>query len=535
MKRLFTILSLLILFTLNSIAQQWQSFGADTLNSPPAFNTKVFTFYNDGNRLFVGGVYQYGGITYLNGCGIWDGNQWSAMQSGGAWAYSMAKYNGKMYYGGQFSDASSIPNTENIACWNGISWEALPNSYGGLGNINTVRSMTVWNDTLVIGANFPGGSATCVTAFNDNINDYFDIGSLPSAARDLEVYNGDLYAGGQWFTLKKYVGGTSYAAWQDVGGNLSYYIQDMDVDTFNNFLYVAGGFEVVDNNILTDNVAIWNGFYWEGIGYGNAYNSSAYAVTTYQGDVYLGLSWDTIAGVYTKGLARWDGHDWYMVGGGVDRSVFALEVFQDKLYIGGDFDSVAGQPQKAIACWSQPLDTVDCHYIQPRAFTLADTFYLNSGQADVQFYNNNAYVDSWAWDFGDGGTSINKDPLYHYHDTGTYVASVSVTHNNCPVKTATKTITILNGTNIPELDKENLGFTLYPNPTDDSFYVEITLPPNSNAELRISGINGHIKSVVPLLEHKTNINTYGWSSGIYLCNLFINGKFVLSEKMVVKK
>jgi hypothetical protein len=221
--------------------------------------------------------------------------------------------------------------------------------------------------------------------------------------------------------------------------------------------------------------------------------------------------------------------------GGEKMWIDDFEVFQDKLYIGGAFDSVGGQPCKGMVAYSHPLDTVDCHYIQPRAFTLADTFYLNSGQANVQFYNNNAYVDSWSWDFGDGGSSTNKDPLYHYHDTGTYVVSVSVTHNNCPVKTATKTITILNGTGIAELNKESLAFKLYPNPTKNMFYAEISLPAKTEAELRITGLNGHIKNIIPLTATKTPIETHGWSNGIYLCNLFVNGKFVLTEKMVLAK
>jgi hypothetical protein len=524
----YKLIIIFILFSCYLFSQQLHYLGADSL-SPN--NVYVYVLYSTDNVLYVSGAFTHGGTTQLNGSGIWDGNQWTAMGSGYT-GQCIAKYYNKIYFAGGYS---GIPATKYIAVWDGTNWGPLPSSYGQLNS--QVRDLAVCDSILFIGSDFPGGSATRVTAWDKSQNDYINVGSLPSNVLALETYNGEVYAGGSWFSLKKYNGGTGYAAWEDVGGNCNDFIQDMAVDTFNNFLYVCGGFYAVDDSILTDYVAYWNGFYWESIsqfGILNYYNG-AIAIGLYNGDVYAGLTKDSINGIYTGQLIRWDGQQWHSVMGGEKMWIDDFEVFQDKLYIGGAFDSVGGQPCKGMVAYSHPLDTVDCHYIQPRAFTLADTFYLNSGQANVQFYNNNAYVDSWSWDFGDGGSSTNKDPLYHYHDTGTYVVSVSVTHNNCPVKTATKTITILNGTGIAELNKESLAFKLYPNPTKNMFYAEISLPAKTEAELRITGLNGHIKNIIPLTATKTPIETHGWSNGIYLCNLFVNGKFVLTEKMVLAK
>jgi len=80
---------------------------------------------------------------------------------------------------------------------------------------------------------------------------------------------------------------------------------------------------------------------------------------------------------------------------------------------------------------------------------------------------------------------------------------------------------------------EDIELTIFPNPSQVNFTIQTTLPENSKAELRITGINGHIKSVIPISTEKTEINTNGWAKGTYACNLFVNGKLVRTEKMVL--
>ena len=542
--RIFLLNILFILFTTSFVfSQQWILFEEDSLHP---LNPSIEGFYSDDSLLYISGGFIYGGNIQLWGAGIWNTMQWDSLDEGiSNGGRCVTKYKDKIYYGGSFTDASGVSNTQDIARWNGISWESLPNSYGNMSSV--VRDLVVYKDTLIIAANSPAGTATRIAAYDADINDYIDIGSLPfNSTLALAVYNGELYAGGSWDVLKKYIGGIGLAAWEDVGGNLSYFIKDMEVDTFNNFLYVAGGFIVVDDSIITDNVAIWNGFYWEKVGYGNAYQSDVEAIEIYNGDLYAGIYWDTIGGVYTKCLARWDETDWHMVGGGVKYTVYALEEFQDKLYVGGNFDTVGGQPQKGIACW---LDTTpNCRHLKPRVFSDTTTYYLVNDTAQVQFYNNNAYVDTWSWDFGDTGTSTIKDPSHIYTDTGTYSVEVIVTHGTC-VDTASKTIVVDYPVNVGKLIKKEIGFKLYPNPSDGNFYAEtnIRLTPVSSREigtgskgeqitpvLKITDLKGNLISTIPINSNKTTINTNGWSKGVYICNLLVNGKVLKSEKIILE-
>ncbi|MFH2143064.1 MAG: T9SS type A sorting domain-containing protein [Bacteroidota bacterium] len=90
---------------------------------------------------------------------------------------------------------------------------------------------------------------------------------------------------------------------------------------------------------------------------------------------------------------------------------------------------------------------------------------------------------------------------------------------------------------IYHLEQKRAFFKLYPNPSDGNFYAEITPPiqgRQGGVSIKITILNGHLKTTIPVTSEKTLINTSGWAKGTYVCNLVIDGKLVRSEKMVLK-
>lgn len=73
---------------------------------------------------------------------------------------------------------------------------------------------------------------------------------------------------------------------------------------------------------------------------------------------------------------------------------------------------------------------------------------------DVTFNNQSQNADSYLWDFGDGNSSTEANPVHTYSNSGTYTVILSVT-NNCGTETLTQTITLL----VPPV----AGFTAIPN------------------------------------------------------------------------
>ncbi|MFH2141991.1 MAG: PKD domain-containing protein, partial [Bacteroidota bacterium] len=361
---------------------------------------------------------------------------------------------------------------------------------------------------------------------------FIDVGDMPTAW-GLQVFNNELYMVGGWGSLAKYAGGTS---WVSVGGSTNFYMGRMRVDTINNFLYVCGQFNVVDDSLLCDGLAFYDGFNWEGILQDDSQYENINDFEFYRGDIYGCIGSDSIEGIPFNYVARWDGTKFDTLGCGLSGGYSnVMQVFRDTLYVGGSFTKAGGDTAVGLARWYMPPDTT-CKYLQPRVQTYEDTFYV--GQA-AQFYNNNAYVQSWDWDFGDSGTANIKDPLHTYTDTGTYNVCVTVNDTGC-VKTACKTITIVNDTGVGIVNPENLNFKLYPNPSDGNFYAEVDYTHASGdarehaVSIKITGLNGHIKTTIPVTSEKTLINSSGWAKGTYVCNLVVDGKMVRSEKMVLK-
>jgi hypothetical protein len=385
----------------------------------------------------------------------------------------------------------------------------------------------------------------------DGLN-FLNLGGIGTVwYRALEVHNGSLYVGG-YHGLRKYSGGTNWELKPHGGVNGSVY--KMATDTFNNFLYLGGGFQYVADTIQTYHIAMWDGFRWHAIGTDPGLTVADKGMAVYHGDLYICSGWfDTLTdGTDFNHIARWDGTQWNKVGDGLAYgSPVALEEFRDELYVGGAFTHVKSyymgdslvpiQRAYGLARWYMP-DT-NCNYMKPSVNALADTFYLSDGEDDVQLYTNTAYVDSWQWNFGDSGTDTVQNPLHTFTDTGTYTVSVTVTHEGC-VKTAEKQVTILNPVGISSFDIQNSVFKIYPNPTDNRIIIETQISQSQKGEIRIFGFNGEIKTnktiefetnkTIEFETNKTIFDVTTWQKGNYVCCLFVGGKLVKSEKMVVQ-
>lgn len=447
-----------------------------------------------------------------------------------------AEMNSIEYYGGGFSSMGNVPYTRMLAGWDG-------QNYFSIGNCTSnprYYAMTVWHDTLFVGGDqgsINGHQYWGIAAYDGS--QWIDVGILeyPYA---LAVFNDEVYAVGGSMYIQRYKGGT---LWESVGTTGDYAF-DLKVDTINNFLYTTtGAFAGTINNIVPSvGVALWNGFYWEQVGYGNELTGTT-VIGLYRGDVYIYSYNDSIGNDYTGQIARWDGQSWKMVGNqpGFIGAVNSMVVYNDTLYIGGG--GYLGAPMMngsdtlgyGITRWYMPRDT-SCRYLKPRVYALADTFYMSAGHAQVQFYNNNAYVQTWDWDFGDGGSDNIKDPVHDYTSIGTYEVCVTVNDTGC-VKTACKTITVSYPLEVNE-NEYVCGFKIFPNPASGSFIVELegTAPTGTSLQLKITNMNGTEKATYHILpgQVKTEVSVYGWQKGTYMVCLMDNGKMIGSEKVVVE-
>ncbi len=491
----------------------------------------ISDLFNDGDSiLYIAGPFTY--VNFQNTYQVlkWNGYNYYLLQNGisSGGINVVTRFNNKILFAGDFLHVNNLPNTSRLVAWTGTHWQSV----GGGGINGEVMDLVVHNDTLYIGGNFNeiGSSVYDMIAAYSGSN-WINIGSWGQWVSALEFMNGELYGGG-YYGFRRYLGDTDWEIFADQpSGN----VYELKTDTTNSFLYVCGGFYQVGDSV-SSGVAIWDGFKWNYTGYYCHTVPWPQSVAIYRGDLFTGCGqyWDNGTN-YRTFITRWNGETWDSVGGAFNDNIFALEVFRDTLYIGGGFSYWGGDSpnpthrSKGLVKLYMPDN--GCDYLKPRINTWADTFYIYNGEAEVNLYNNNPYADSWEWDFGTstGSVTASQTVVHTYTDPGEYYVQVSVTQDGC-VKTANKTIYIELGNRVPQF--EQIAMLIFPNPSSNGFTVKTSLASYRNAEIIIAGLNGHLQSKILITGETTTISTKGWKPGVYVCNLFVEGKLLKTEKLV---
>jgi hypothetical protein len=127
---------------------RWSSIGGGIRNDRgDAF---VSALAVDGDRLFVGGFFQFAGSAPANNVACWNGSEWSALGSGvnDDYVRSLAVIGHDLYVGGSFSRAGGVP-ASNVARWDGTNWSAL-----GSGTSHSVHALAANGDALFVSGDF---------------------------------------------------------------------------------------------------------------------------------------------------------------------------------------------------------------------------------------------------------------------------------------------------------------------------------------------------------------------------------------------
>jgi trimeric autotransporter adhesin len=229
------------------------------------------------------------------------------------------------------------------------------NASGGSGSVN-VAAGSGCNWTAVSNANFIAVTSGASGSGNGTVN--FNVAANTSANQR----TGTLVIAGQTFTVTQAsttptptpTPGTGSADWDDrfsFPGVTSHNFYAAAVS--GNNLYVGGllgGIAGLDSQV-SQNVAWWDGRRWRSMGVADR---TVYGLATNGNDVYAVGDFTTIGGVAARGVARWDGAKWNIVGNGIgpDGTVQAVAVVNGELYIGGRFNQVDGQSALNLAKWN---------------------------------------------------------------------------------------------------------------------------------------------------------------------------------------
>lgn len=143
-------------------------------------------------------------------------------------------------------------------------------------------------------------------------------------------------------------------------------------------------------------------------------------------------------------------------------------------------------------------------------------------------------VTTYAWDFGDTGTSTDVDPIHVYTTNGMYFVTLTAT-NECGTHVYSDSVLV---TLVGIEEMENGGsLSIYPNPNNGSFVLDIEIPENASVDMFVTNELGQrvFTKDLGLIagSNQAGIDLGGVQSGIYFVTVNVDDQ-QFHYKMIVK-
>jgi hypothetical protein len=343
----------------------------DGLFGIPGADGPIWSIAVHERDVYVGGSFtQIGGVSAGNAA-KWDGTNWGPLGAGligGALPeiHALALAGEDLYAGGYFTQAGSTA-TCGIARWDGTNWNAVGGGVSG-----GVRALVVVDSSLFVGGTFSSAGALTV----NNVAKWdgtrwsgLSSGADGEAVDSLAASGTNLYVGGR-FTRVGSVSATNIAKWDGtrwsaLGGGLRYYdgagpdgSMVRALLASGSELYAGGDF-VLAGTCRATNIARWDGENWWPVGGGIDMAGAVYAVAAAGRDLYIGGYFRFAGDLAANHIAKWDGAFWSGLGTGLQgehgsASAIALASNGSDLLVGGFLQTAGGIPSTNIALWHIP-------------------------------------------------------------------------------------------------------------------------------------------------------------------------------------
>ncbi len=266
---------------------------------------------------------------------------------------SLAQHNGRLY-AGDLGVAST-----DIQQWDGVQWSVIGLFYGSLGT--SINDMAFAGDTLYAAGAFTNVNGITVSNLAKWDGTSWSAIGLNGTARCLALEGNNLYVGGSFTNpatggvVMTNIGYWDGSAWHALGNGLgrvsgsTFYVRAVTIK--NGLVYASGAFTNSGSQFL-NNVAVWNGSNWSGVGGG--LNGVVNTMLFNGSDLYVGGSFTNavLGDAVATNIARWDGANWTALGNGVTGlGVQSLAVFNNLVYAAGSFASAGGVKAINFAAW----------------------------------------------------------------------------------------------------------------------------------------------------------------------------------------
>jgi trimeric autotransporter adhesin len=346
----------------NGVSWDAMGGGAQTSNRFPA---AVYALYLQQGSVYVGGAFTRIGNLQTPDIARWDGKAWHPLAEG-VWYRPPADENSgtgfveaitgdgvNVYVGGSFARAGSLAVT-NLARWNGRSWDAVGNTWGGdivyYGDqvnyyLGVVSSLTYYQNNLYVAGSF--GAIGGVIARNFA---WWDGRSWHGVSLDqeggisvLKVEQGSLYAAG-FFERIGGVAATNLAvlrngAWSGIQADVPHWDSIRALAFTRNALYAGGDFTLFNGkqvgHIVKHEQGRWNPV---GLEVPNSFDRDVVGVAVQGANVYAAGYFHLAGTNEVAGVARWNGTKWLSVGSSISGYGQRIAAIGNNVYVAGQFN-----------------------------------------------------------------------------------------------------------------------------------------------------------------------------------------------------
>jgi PKD repeat protein len=150
----------------------------------------------------------------------------------------------------------------------------------------------------------------------------------------------------------------------------------------------------------------------------------------------------------------------------------------------------------------------------------------------VDFFNQSTGATSWHWDFGDGETSVEENPVHSYSMAGSYTITFTATSDKGCEATEIRSIGIITDTETP-LEKT---IVLYPNPVYQGGLGLKTSAINEPMEINIFNVQGALVYHQTIKANETlgSLSLSNLANGVYQVRITRQGEN-LTKKIVIAR
>ena len=158
-----------------------------------------------------------------------------------------------------------------------------------------------------------------------------------------------------------------------------------------------------------------------------------------------------------------------------------------------------------------------------------------------EFASEGWVIESWSWDFGDGNTSNEQNPIHEYENDGTYQVSLTVTTDiGTQSEPYTAEIQIGALSISDDMNPQKFGISKnYPNPFNPNTTIEYYLGESGIVSLDVYNVNGELVDNIVNSYQISGNHSVTWqptniSSGMYYLSLVQSSNIDKMKVMYIK-